>query len=34
MTDRLAHLLGTDVPIVLGPFGGLSSVELTAAVST
>lgn len=33
MTDRLAHLLGTDVPIVLGPFGGLSSVELTAAVS-
>jgi len=30
---RLANLLGIDVPIVLGPFGGLSSVGLTAAVS-
>lgn len=30
---RLASLLGIDVPIVLGPFGGLSSVALTAAVS-
>ncbi|MGA7149389.1 MAG: DUF561 domain-containing protein [Microbacterium sp.] len=29
----LQHLLGIDVPIVLGPFGGLSSVALTAAVS-
>ncbi|PTT17241.1 2-nitropropane dioxygenase [Microbacterium sp. HMWF026] len=29
MTD----LLGVDAPIVLGPFGGLSSVALTAAVS-
>jgi nitronate monooxygenase len=26
-------LFGIDVPIVLGPFGGLSSLELTAAVS-
>lgn len=26
-------LLGLDVPIVLGPFGGMSSVELAAAVS-
>src|SRR5690349_19201545 len=36
MTDRTAELttmLGIDHPIVLGPFGGLSSVELTAAVS-
>ena len=36
MTDRTAQLttmLGIDHPIVLGPFGGLSSVELTAAVS-
>lgn len=32
--SRLTDLLGIDVPIVLGPFGGLSSVELTAAVST
>ena len=31
--SRLADLLGIDVPIVLGPFGGLSSVALTAAVS-
>jgi len=30
---RLEKLLGIDVPIVLGPFGGLSSVALTAAVS-
>jgi nitronate monooxygenase len=29
----LQSLLGIDEPIVLGPFGGLSSVELTAAVS-
>jgi nitronate monooxygenase len=32
-TNRLTQLLGIDDPIVLGPFGGLSSVELTAAVS-
>lgn len=35
MTDRMNHLtsmLGIDRPIVLGPFGGLSSVELTATV--
>lgn len=30
---RLESLLGIDVPIVLGPFGGMSSVELTALVS-
>lgn len=30
---RLERLLGIETPIVLGPFGGLSSVELTAAVS-
>lgn len=30
---RLEELLGIQTPIVLGPFGGLSSVELTAAVS-
>jgi len=29
----LTSQLGIDVPVVLGPFGGLSSVELTAAVS-
>ncbi|HYP72564.1 MAG TPA: nitronate monooxygenase, partial [Microbacterium sp.] len=29
----LADLLGIDHPIVLGPFGGLSSIALTAAVS-
>lgn len=29
----LTTQLGIDVPVVLGPFGGLSSVELTAAVS-
>ncbi|GAA1814272.1 NAD(P)H-dependent flavin oxidoreductase [Agromyces neolithicus] len=36
MTNRttdLTSMLGIDHPIVLGPFGGLSSVELTAAVS-
>lgn len=30
---RATRLFGTRVPIVLGPFGGVSSVELTAAVS-
>ena len=30
---RLTELLGIEHPIVLGPFGGLSSVELTTAVS-
>ncbi|WP_185276932.1 NAD(P)H-dependent flavin oxidoreductase [Leifsonia shinshuensis] len=29
----LRSMLGVDVPVVLGPFGGLSSVALTAAVS-
>ena len=29
----LSRVLGVDAPIVLGPFGGLSSVALTAAVS-
>jgi nitronate monooxygenase len=33
MIDRLTRLLGIDLPIILGPFGGLSSVELTATVS-
>lgn len=33
MADDLRTLLGIDVPIVLGPFGGLSTIELTAAVS-
>lgn len=33
MPASLTDLLGIDVPIVLGPFGGLSSVALTAAVS-
>ena len=32
-STRLTELLGIEHPIVLGPFGGLSSVELTAAVS-
>ncbi|MBM7505958.1 NAD(P)H-dependent flavin oxidoreductase [Agromyces aurantiacus] len=32
-TTRLTQLLGIRHPIVLGPFGGLSSVELTATVS-
>lgn len=31
--NRITALFGTDVPVVLGPFGGVSSVELTAAVS-
>lgn len=31
--NRLTDLLGVDTPVVLGPFGGLSSVPLTAAVS-
>lgn len=30
---RLEGLLGLDVPVVLGPFGGQSSIELTATVS-
>ncbi|GAB5078813.1 NAD(P)H-dependent flavin oxidoreductase [Arthrobacter sp. AD-310] len=30
---RITELLGIDVPVVLGPFGGVSSVQLTAAVS-
>ena len=30
---KLTRLLGVETPIVLGPFGGMSSVELTAAVS-
>ncbi|MBV0893741.1 DUF561 domain-containing protein [Microbacterium sp. NC79] len=33
MTRPVADLLGIDVPIVLGPFGGVSSVALAAAVS-
>ena len=32
-STELATMLGISHPIVLGPFGGLSSVELTAAVS-
>lgn len=32
-TNRITELFGTEVPVVLGPFGGVSSVELTAAVS-
>ncbi|GAC1458371.1 MAG: nitronate monooxygenase [Pseudarthrobacter sp.] len=31
--NRLTELFGIEVPVVLGPFGGASSVELTAAVS-
>jgi nitronate monooxygenase len=31
--SRATELFGTEVPVVLGPFGGVSSVELTAAVS-
>ncbi|MRG59954.1 DUF561 domain-containing protein [Agromyces sp. CFH 90414] len=31
--SAFADLLGIDRPIVLGPFGGLSSIELTATVS-
>lgn len=33
MDTEITKLLGLRVPIVLGPFGGASSVELTAAVS-
>jgi nitronate monooxygenase len=33
MTDELRDLLGIPQPIVLGPFGGLSSVDLVASVS-
>lgn len=33
LTSRLAGILGIELPIVLGPFGGLSSIELTATVS-
>ena len=33
MPATLQDLFGIDAPIVLGPFGGLSSIELTAAVS-
>lgn len=33
MTGALQDLLGIELPIVLGPFGGMSSVALTAAVS-
>lgn len=31
--NRITELLGIGVPVVLGPFGGVSSVQLTAAVS-
>jgi len=33
MAGTLQELFGIDAPIVLGPFGGLSSIELTATVS-
>lgn len=33
MTGRLESVVGIEYPIVLGPFGGLSRIELTAAVS-
>lgn len=33
MQNRLTAALGTDVPLVLGPFGGMSSVDLAATVS-
>ena len=33
MSKTLQDLFGIDAPIVLGPFGGLSSIALTAAVS-
>ncbi|WP_455836663.1 NAD(P)H-dependent flavin oxidoreductase [Pseudarthrobacter siccitolerans] len=33
ISSRLTELLGIEVPVVLGPFGGVSSVALTAAVS-
>ena len=32
-SNRLTSLLGIEAPVVLGPFGGVSSVVLTAAVS-
>ena len=32
-STRITSLFGIDLPVVLGPFGGMSSVELTAAVS-
>jgi nitronate monooxygenase len=32
-SNRLTNLLGIEAPVVLGPFGGVSSVVLTAAVS-
>lgn len=32
-SGRLEKLLGIDDPIILGPFGGVSSVSLTAAIS-
>ncbi|MDQ0675741.1 nitronate monooxygenase [Pseudarthrobacter siccitolerans] len=32
-SNRLTNLLGLEAPVVLGPFGGVSSVALTAAVS-
>lgn len=31
--SSLTRILGVDLPVVLGPFGGMSSVALTAAVS-
>ena len=31
--NRLTSLLGIDIPVLLGPFGGMSSAELTADVS-
>ncbi|WP_461173889.1 nitronate monooxygenase [Arthrobacter sp. Z1-9] len=31
--NKVTGLFGIDVPVVLGPFGGVSSVQLTAAVS-
>ena len=33
VSSRLAAILGVEAPIVLGPFGGLSSVALTSRVS-
>lgn len=33
VVQRLRDVLNIDVPIVLGPFGGLSSIDLTATVS-
>ncbi|MBT2533894.1 nitronate monooxygenase [Arthrobacter sp. ISL-48] len=31
--NRVTELFGIDLPVILGPFGGVSSVQLTAAVS-